>query len=77
VTQRNPCVGVHPDGASTARTLPSAAAHLGEVVVTERHRSSMTVYWAGARGAVLIDVERTVPAMRQVVVPAESSRALV
>jgi hypothetical protein len=75
VTQRNPCAKVHLDGGSTARTLPSAAARLKEVVVTERLRPSRTVCWA--QGAVLIDVERMALAMGQVVVPVKSSRALV
>jgi hypothetical protein len=64
------CVKVHLDGGSTARTPHSAAAHLGEVVVTERLRSSRTICWAEAtRRAVLIDVVEWVGpwAMGQVV----------
>ena len=77
--QRNPSVKVHLDGGSTARILPSAAAHLEEVVVMERLRSSRIVCLAGTmRRAVSVDaVEPTVLAMDQVVVPAESSGALV
>jgi hypothetical protein len=79
VPHRHPCVKAHLDGGSTARTLPSAASHLGEVVVTECLRPSRTVCWGGTpRRSALIDaVERTAPAMSQVVVPAESSGALV
>jgi hypothetical protein len=78
VPQRHPRVKVHLDGGSTARTLPSAASHPGEVVVTCR-RPSRTVCWEGTtRRVVWIDaVERTAPAMRRVVVPAEHSGALV
>lgn len=78
-TQQNQSVKVHLDGGSTARTLPSAATHLGEVVVAGCLRSSRNVCWAGtAWGAVLIDVvERTALAKGQVAVPAESSRVLV
>jgi hypothetical protein len=79
VPHRHPCVKVHLDGGSTARTLPSVASHPGEVVVTEYLRPSRTVCWGGtARKVVSIDaVARTAPAMCQVVVPAESLGALV
>jgi hypothetical protein len=79
VSHRQSCVKAHLDGGSTVRTLPSAASHPGEVVVAECLRPSRTVCWGGTtRRTVLIDaVERTAPAMRQVVVPAGSSGALV
>jgi hypothetical protein len=76
---RHPCEKVHLDGGLTARTLPSAASHPEAVMVTECLRPSRTVCWGRTtRRTVLIDAaERTAPAMRQVVVPAESSGALV
>ena len=72
MSQRRPCVKVHLDGGSTARTLPSVASHLGEVVATERLRPSRTVCWGG-RVVLIGAVEPTAPAMGQEVVPAEPS----
>lgn len=77
VPYRHPCVKAHQGGGSTARTLPSAASHPGEVAVALR--PSKPVCWGGAaRRAASIDAaEPTAPAIDQVVVPAGSSSALV